>query len=372
MKYRLTALTPLLVGDGDKLAPIDYMVWKDQINVLDQQRIFRLLSRGPRLEGYLAQLRRADRLDFASWGGFAQNYAERRIPFEHPSSTPFWNSARVEDLFIPTFAAGPHGPYLPASALKGALRTAFASSRLSEGVMRELAQRMGGERGIRRPGEAVESMALGGSTNNPMRALLAGDSDPINPASFRVYLLRVAALLDRSGRTELGWRQAPRGYSSRAADSTPIFAEMAPPRTSFTGRMKISSRHDARKEHFGHERIFGAANQHAEALLRLHRQYAERAELGRLRANLDALLGVVEQAGARRDACVLNLGWSGGFAGKTAFLDTNSEDYRKILRVIPFYERAIRTGMPFPKTRRIVFEGGEPSTLAGWALLEFS
>ena len=81
MKYKITALTPLLVGGGQELAPIDYMVWKDQVNVLDQPRIFKLLSRGPRLDGYLAQLRRADKLDFASWGGFAQNFSERRIPF---------------------------------------------------------------------------------------------------------------------------------------------------------------------------------------------------------------------------------------------------------------------------------------------------
>lgn len=49
MKYSVTALTPLLVGDGKELAPIDYMVWKDQVNVLDQPRIFKLLARGPRL-----------------------------------------------------------------------------------------------------------------------------------------------------------------------------------------------------------------------------------------------------------------------------------------------------------------------------------
>ena len=66
MKYRLKALTPLLVGDGRRLSPMDYMVWKDQVNVLDQHRIFRLLAKGPRLEGYLSQLRKAERLDFAS------------------------------------------------------------------------------------------------------------------------------------------------------------------------------------------------------------------------------------------------------------------------------------------------------------------
>ena len=94
MRYRLTCLTPTLVGDGQKLAPIDYMVWKDYVNVLDQRRIFRLLAKGPRLEGYLSQLKKAEKLDFASWGGFAQNYAGRRIPFEHASSTQYWEKAQ--------------------------------------------------------------------------------------------------------------------------------------------------------------------------------------------------------------------------------------------------------------------------------------
>src|SRR5271168_5318136 len=115
MKYRVTALSPLLAGDGRELAPIDYIVWKDQVNVLDQTRIFKLLARGPRLDGYLAQLQKATKLDFASWGGFAQNFSARRIPFEHPSLTPLWERASSENLFIATFAGNHHGPYLPAS-----------------------------------------------------------------------------------------------------------------------------------------------------------------------------------------------------------------------------------------------------------------
>lgn len=78
MQYEVKVLTPVLVGDGDRLSPIDYMVWKDQVNVLDQKRIFKLLSKGPRFDGYLEQLLRSEKLDFDSWGGFAQNYAGRR------------------------------------------------------------------------------------------------------------------------------------------------------------------------------------------------------------------------------------------------------------------------------------------------------
>ena len=152
MNYRLTCLTPTLVGDGQRLSPIDYMVWKDHVNVLDQWRIFRLLAKGPRLESYLTQLKKADKLDFASWGGFAQNYAGRRIPFEHASSTQYWERTHAEHLFIPTFSTGPSGPYLPGTAIKGAFRTGVVHGRLTERFVTDLAARIESEgRMPRRP-----------------------------------------------------------------------------------------------------------------------------------------------------------------------------------------------------------------------------
>ena len=115
MRYRLTCLTPLLVGDGRKLSPIDYMVWKDHVNVLDQWRIFRLLAKGPRLESYLTQLKNAEKLDFASWGGFAQNFAGRRVPFENAAYSAYWNRA----------AGGrpSRGPAHPAACRRATART---------------------------------------------------------------------------------------------------------------------------------------------------------------------------------------------------------------------------------------------------------
>ena len=346
MNYRVTALTPFLVGDGNKLSPIDYMVWKDQVNVLDQPRIFRLLSKGPRLEGYLGQLRKAEKLDFASWGGFAQNYAERRIPFEHPSMTANWNETRAEHLFIPTFASGPSGPYLPASAIKGGLRTAVAFSRWNPGVIRDIGGRMEGERPLRRPGEAAEAMTLGGSGNDPMRAISIADSTPISATAFKVYLVRVAALQQKG---DVGWKPSP------------PFAEMAPPGTAFGGKVNVGQ---------GARRIFEAANKHAAELIAIQRRYMDQAKLPRVRASLDAIESRLNEVQGREDACLLNIGWAGGFLSKAAFLDTATEDYRKLLGRLPYYERAIRTGMVFPKTRRIIFEQNQPSTLAGWVMFE--
>jgi len=222
--------------------------------------------------------------------------------------------------------------------------------------MREIAGRMEGERPLRRPGEAAESMAIGSAANDPMRLLMAADSDPAPLSAFKVYMVRVATLQDRGARQELGWKPVS------------TFAEMALPGTVFKGHWRV--RDSQRRDQPGPERILKAANDHAAELIKVQRNYAELTGLPRLRSNVDALAGKLDQIRNNGNACLLNLGWAGGFLGKTAFLDTGNDDYRRILKRMPLYDRAIRSGMPFPKTRRIAWENGQPSALPGWALLE--
>jgi len=187
MKYRVMCLTPTLVGDGQKLSPIDYMVWRDHVNVLDQRRIFKLLAKGPRLDGYLAQLKKAERLDFASWGGFAQNFAGRRIPFENAGTVSVWERAHAENLFIPTFAASLSGPYLPATAVKGALRTGAVFDRWTEGTLKDLAERIAGDRPPRNPASKIEDVPRA-------KRVSMGDSRDGTYSAMKVYLLRVSTL----------------------------------------------------------------------------------------------------------------------------------------------------------------------------------
>jgi CRISPR-associated protein Csm5 len=379
MNYRLTCLTPMLVGDGNRLSAIDYMVWKDQVNVLDQRRIFKLLAKGPRLEGYLTQLKRADKLDFASWGGFAQNFADRRIPFETAVYSTYWNRASGDPLNIPTFAAGASGPYLPGAAIKGALRTGMFFTSAKEGMLREVNARMQGERLPRRPAEQAEDQALGTAGHSRMRLVSAGDSTPIDPKVFKIYLLRTATLQARPGGFVLGWKQAPRGTvdGARPDDSTPTFAEMAPPGTSFLGdwqekeffNMPEIRRAMRWQESFDRSKIFEAANAYAAQVLALHKQYAEWTRLEALAASVEALEAKLAEAN-ERGACVLSMGWGGGLLGKSAWLDTANPEYRDILRHLSLYNNALNSNLPFPKTRRIVFLNNKPATLPGWALLE--
>jgi len=358
MIYRVTCMTPTLVGDGQKLSPIDYMVWKDHVNVLDQRRIFKLLSKGPRLDGYLAQLKKSEKLDFASWGGFAQNFAGRRIPFEHPSAIPIWERAAPPQLFIPTFAASTAGPYLPATSIKGALRTGAVAGRWSEATFKALEERLATERPPRNPAVKLEDVPRA-------KRLSAGDSGPVGYNSMKVYLLRVSTLIQRGqDRFEVGWKSS-RGSAEarRIEDSTPWFAEMAVPGTAFQGAWTEKSAQDR-------TRWFQSANKFAAGQLARHKQYAAWASLQHLRDTVAALEQRLAELSASQTACLLCIGWGGGLHSKLGFLETENPVFRSALQQFPMYQQALRTGLPFPKTRRILFEGSQPASLPGWVVLE--
>jgi CRISPR-associated protein Csm5 len=362
-----------LVGDGNKLAPIDYMVWKDQVSVLDQRRIFRLLSKGPRLEGYLAQLKRAEKLDFAEWGGFAQNYSGRKIPFEDASSVPIWERAPAQNLFIPTFAASTQGgPYLPATAIKGALRTGAVFDRWSEATIRDLAGRLDaeekeGRRVPRNPALKAEEAVLGGAGKSIMRRVSVADSVPSNYSGMKVYLSRTSTLVAKGeGKYELGWKSS-RGTADarRIDDATPVFAEMAAPGAAFEGLWSEGSDRDRGK-------LFQSANRYAASQLARHKQYAQWTGLAPLIATITALEEKLGGLSARHDACILSIGWGGGVLSKVSVEDTADAAYKSMARRVAFYQRALQTGLPFPKTRRVVFQGGKAAQIPGWVLLEVS
>jgi len=358
MKYRVTVLTPTLVGDGNKLSPIDYMVWRDQVNVLDQPRIFRLLSKGARFDSYLTQLHKATKLDFASWGGFAQNYADRRIPFEDAAYTPYWEKAPAESLSIPTFATERAGPFLPGAAIKGALRCGFVFANVKPNALHDLAP-------SRRPADSIERQAVGSGGSDRMRVFAIGDSGAGTRETLKVYMLRVSTLAAKGpGQYSLGWKPAP------------TFAEMANPGTSFEGAWRENEflngpevRQSLRwSSPMTRQRLFEAANLYAQKQLEIHAQYAAWTGLAHLTASVADLQRRLETARAE-GKCLLSIGWGAGFTSKSSAIGIPDQDHRKVLGALPYYERAIKSGLPFPKTRKVVFLKNQPATLPGWVEL---
>ncbi len=287
----------------------------------------------------------------------------------HPTSFPSQQSP-PEALFIPTFAANYRGAYLPASALKGALRSGLVFSRWSANVIERAASSMEGDRLPRRLGESSETAAQA----SQMRVLGAADSEPVPVSSFKVYLLRTASLdLRQPAQPQLVWKVAGRGSvaAQRVNDATPVFAEMAVPGTEFTGRCEEHTflKQPELSRSFGWrsapdiETILAAANSYAASQLDLHAHYAEATGLAALQQTIDHLRLQLQEAQSGSHSCLVCLGWGGGFLSKVSFHDTESDAYRKILRAIPSISKAIRDKVLFPKTRRVIFINGKPTSL---------
>ena len=182
---------------------------------------------------------------------------------------------------------------------------------------------------------------------------------------MKVYLLRVSTLVARgAGKFELGWKSV-RGStdSRRIEESTPLFAEMATPGTTFEGAWSEKSTQDR-------TRLFQSANRYAAGQLARHKHYAESAGLARVAALVEALEERLKEIGASQNYCMLSVGWGGGLHSKVACLETEGAAYRSVLKQYSLYDRALQTGLPFPKTRRVIFENNQPASLPGWVLLE--
>ena len=118
------------------------------------------------------------------------------------------------------------------------------------------------------------------------------------------------------------------------------------------------------------ETIIAAANRYAASQLDLHAHYAASDRTTRFTADRQINCGPsCKKCKPRPSACLLCLGWGGGFLSKVSFHDTESDAYRKILRAIPSIGRAIRDKVLFPKTRRLIFMNGKPASIPGWAVL---
>jgi len=115
--------------------------------------------------------------------------------------------------------------------------------------------------------------------------------------------------------------------------------------------------------------LFGAANQYASALIEAQKRYAETAGLALVRQGLERLEQRLAEVAGSGEACLLCIGWGAGLLAHVAWLNTDDPAYRGIIEQTKLFRNAYQ-GLPFPKTRRIVFLEDRPAALPGWALFQ--
>ncbi len=127
----LKVLSPLHIGNGNKLTPVDIYPSGDRVYVLDVERLFSDLQRlGVDLEEILALLRNPPGEHYV-WKGYIEEY--HLNPSDYALySLPVFGEPGKTSMQINEFIKSNGRPYIPGSSVKGAIRTAVFYKALRE------------------------------------------------------------------------------------------------------------------------------------------------------------------------------------------------------------------------------------------------
>lgn len=254
-------------------------------------------------------------------------------------------------------------PYLPGTALKGALRTALAWHGWETQRMRPAPAELNRRREF--AGQRFEQQLFGRNPNNDLlRALLVGDSQPAGNDQLMVANVSVMHAGGKPG--------------------SPIEVEAVRPDTSFKLDLKLdralfSQWARSKGLQLQHEdwllNLAEISHAHAKARIESELAWFKRAE--NCAGPADVYQRLKEAAAqVKPGQCLVQLGWGTGWGGKTfgERLQADPDFMERILRDYRMTRGQRRTGDPFPKSRRLVMKASPPdmpSAPLGWAWLTF-
>jgi len=353
-RYELTALSPVHIGDGNRLTPWDFAV---------TDRFYRVnldsLSSDPglRRERFRQEVRRRD----FRWDSFAPELAAKHalyaLPFaSHAVRSTLASRRRRQEVY--EFVKSGGKPYVPGSSIKGALRTAVllaavaGSRELRERFLTELRGSLGEKR--ERLSRQAERAVFGSDPRTDLfRTVKVTDSSPVGSPGLAVYESRV--------------------YSGGRYKPFTLLSECMQPGTTVSGYITLDDwllRPEAREElSFGAcvgflralEEVLKRAGSY---LVQIEAAFYQNTELSRLQAFFGDLRKRVE-----RGECILAIGWGSGWRSKTVGQAVFEYDPELFARIRTRY-RLGREKAPFPKSRKLVVDDrGVGIMPLGWVRL---
>ena len=421
MKYEIEVVSPVHIGSGDTISPIEYVVG-DKFYRADMDRLFED-ERFDR-EGFIEDAKAGS----LYLGEFNSELAKEHVRYglDIPISVKndlckivYFPSGEIRE-FIKTKDL----PYIPGSSIKGAVRTAILWKALTKDLrILEDAKdiiRTQGKVNPKKADEKIEKMVFGKNPNyDILRALQVSDSKIT--AMNDLELSKVVILSDT--KEGYGWKTF-RGRRSFVVpnydDATPIFIEALKPKRVLTGTIKIDNwllRGEEEKvakelgfngKQYLVEDITLNCNVFAEDFITGEITFFERYRGGALREVIEFYKTLREELNKlSENELMLHISWGSGWRGMTVGelfdvkmlrvnfdlgknikkwfckrcnsqlvkerADNRYYDYcprcRKHLRRNEQYQK-MKMIWPFPKTRRIVFEERKPKYPLGWVKIK--
>ena len=376
MKYEIEVISPVHIGGGGTISPIEYVV-EDNFYRADMDRLFK--DERFDTEGFIEDAKAGA----FYLGRFAPGVAKEHVRYAleiTPSARTklqqligrLSRSSEVREHIKTKEEA-----YIPGSSVKGAIRTAILWWVLKNDPNRFNRAKRHLENLVRsrdrvdkkRVADEIEKEVFGiDPTHDLLKALQVSDTNAVATNNLKIEEVRTLTT-------------TPRGHNWK---SFYTYVEALKPGTKLVLETKIDEfllEDDAASElHFENKKrlvreIPRICNEFADMFIedemRFFRQYNRPGEL-------DDVLEFYEMLRERReeDSFLLHLAWGSGWHGMTIGRLLQEEPDLDFFRLRKRFSLGKRRNQPFfvsefPKTRRIVFEDGKPKYPLGWLKIRF-
>jgi len=428
---KLTPLSPIHIGGHEQQlgGGADFIFHNNRCYVIDEHKLIQVLEKGKLIERFISVVEGTSRLNLAQFlniSSLSKNECNQLLSSISAYSCRSPSTNRIRPFIRNAYAQ----PYIPGTALKGALRTAtlycFVKS-MSPAQKSEIVSRIdenlnrGKSREERRKelgdflDEYFQKFELyyeGKKINETtpqetdlFRAIEISDSEPLDKNSLSIKEVRMVSLTSKNnwkfsrrrkkgGETQNPIRVYPECLLQRPIELKVKFDTVLLSRLQKPKDVDMSLKDFVWKRaktlcpsEFHDEQISEVAL--AKTLISLSREFAENI-LEEEKEFFDPL-GASTEGNLEKVKVFykdlspnLRLGWGSGMLGASIFYllrqEGASDIIKKIARLFPQYQRrrepygTLPDGDPifelFPKTRRVIIEGRNAVSPLGWAKLE--
>lgn len=379
-KYKLKVLTPVHVGNGKNLMPLECSLNLSgkQVLRIDMDAFFKDKSFAPYLEKFISEANSNKYALDRNFNRLALNHVWYKLDARDTIADLNRFTGRNTSNILEHIKEGGEA-YIPGSSLKGALRGMLFRWLVKEKrnvFAEELSRSVEARKKEKELCLNSERKFLGDTRQSLLRALQAGDSSLVDPSSLMLGCVRVMS----QNQGGYYWKTLGNNRDNNE-DGTPVFFEALAPDTELQGTLKMDGfllqeetammlgYRKEQREALG--RLAQICNAGAQELLKEeHRFFTEliskeknALKKNRLQSVVKSIEALQKEAGnCKEGEFLLSLAWGTGYNAKAlgGLLD------RKFFEEIREKYRLGRLGAVFPKSRKIFFKDGKPAGLPGW------
>lgn len=348
-KVKVELITPLHIGDGNRLAKTDYVAGHHEVFILDLDKISNKIGKED-LDEFVKTVEKS----FKNSRALENFLSKRKINPKDVSKYSIKNKATESLGEILTAVKTPNFlPYVPGSSLKGAIRTALQYKFLKENpnnLSRVLNHAL--KRGVkaRQAGLEVERI-IRGKENSPhydlLRFFKIADSKPVSSSSLAVFTVKI---LEKIGRT----------YSMRGV---PITVEAVKPETVFETTITLEKLDEKYLSELGLKSIdigtiISACNDFSKDICENEIKFFEECGNRELHTFYENLRRQIKD-----DSLLVRVGWGSGYDATTIGLLLKGDPRFKNIR--SKFKLGIAGVAEFPISRKIAIDNGKQMPL-GW------